>query len=107
MSEILYSETLYYEKSKNGIYLKVKVVPRASRDEVLGIVGNRVKVAVKAAPQKGEGNAAVEKVIAAFFSLKKASCSVVFGYKSTLKTVFIASNVVDVDAALKNKIRVE
>ncbi|GHT98419.1 hypothetical protein FACS1894126_3870 [Alphaproteobacteria bacterium] len=67
------TELLCYEKSKNGIYLKVKVVPKSSRNEIIGLVGDRVKVAVRAAPQNGEANKALENIIASFFFIKKSS----------------------------------
>ncbi|GHU11160.1 hypothetical protein FACS189449_02050 [Alphaproteobacteria bacterium] len=87
------TKILCYEKSKNGIYLKVKVVPKSSRNEVIGLVGDRVKVAVRAAPQNGEANKALEEVIASFFSLKKSSCTVTSGHQTSRKTVFISEDV--------------
>jgi uncharacterized protein YggU (UPF0235/DUF167 family) len=85
--------TACYEKSPHGIYLKVKVIPRASRSRVLGIAGGRVRVAVRAVPQNGAANEALEEVIAAFFQLKKSCCKVTFGHKTSLKTIFIAADV--------------
>jgi uncharacterized protein (TIGR00251 family) len=84
---------LCYEKSKNGIYLKVKVVPRASRNEILGIMADRIKVAVRAVPQKGEANEALENVIAAFLDVAKSCCTVTSGHKSSQKIVFVAADV--------------
>jgi uncharacterized protein (TIGR00251 family) len=81
--------------AKGGMYLKVKVIPKASRNEVLGVVGDRVKVTVRAVPQNGEANAALESTIAEFLGVKKTCCSVIAGYKSSMKTLFIAGDVAD------------
>jgi len=94
------SSNLCYEKSKNGIYLKIKVIPKSSRNEVLDLVGDRIRVAVKAVPQNGEANKAVEIVVADFFDVKKSECTVTAGYKTSLKTVFIS---VDIENKIINK----
>ena len=43
----------------DGITFEVLVSPRASRDRVGPVVGDRLKVAVTAPPVEGEANAAV------------------------------------------------
>src|SRR5690606_13091128 len=44
--------------------LSVKVVPRASRDEIVGWLGDRLKVKIAAPPQDGRANAALEAFLA-------------------------------------------
>ena len=44
--------------------LPVKVIPKASRDRVVGWVGHRLKVAVTASPERGKANTAVIEVLA-------------------------------------------
>jgi uncharacterized protein (TIGR00251 family) len=44
--------------------LKVKAVPGASRDEVAGYVGDRLKVRVKAPAEGGKANGAIRRVVA-------------------------------------------
>ena len=44
--------------------LELKVVPKASRDRVVGWLGDRLKVQVRAAPERGKANAAVEALLA-------------------------------------------
>lgn len=64
--------------------IQVKVIPKASRDEVAGWLGDRLKVRVSAPPERGKANAAVEKLLS---GLLGASVRVVAGATSPLKTV--------------------
>ncbi|MDR3156068.1 MAG: DUF167 domain-containing protein [Holosporaceae bacterium] len=93
-------EDLCYEKSRNGVYLKVKVVPKSSKNEVVSLIGNRVRITVNAVPQNGEANAMLERVVADFFGIKKSDCTVTAGRKASQKTVFVAADV----AAVVNKL---
>lgn len=47
-----------------GCVLPVKVVPGASRDRVVGVLGDCLKVSTSAAPEKGKANAAVARIVA-------------------------------------------
>jgi uncharacterized protein (TIGR00251 family) len=84
---------LCYEKSKNGIYLKIKVTPKSSRNAVLGLVGDRIKIAVRAAPQNGEANEAAIEVLSEFFGIKKSCCVITSGHTSSRKTAFIEADI--------------
>ena len=67
----------------------VKAIPKASRDRVVGWVGERLKVAVTAAPERGKANAAVIEVLAAALELPTSRLRIVAGESSPLKTVEI------------------
>ena len=79
--------------------LSLKVVPKASRDRVVGWVGDRLKVQVTAAPEKGKANAAVVEVLAEALDLPKSALRIVSGETSPLKTVEF-----DGDAGLLGKL---
>ena len=67
--------------------LHLKVVPKASRDRVAGWVGDRLKVQVTAAPERGKANAAVIEVLAAALGVPRGRVRIVAGETSPLKTV--------------------
>lgn len=69
--------------------LAVKVVPGASRDEIAGWLGERLKVRVAAPPEKGRANAAVADVVAAALAISPASVRVVAGTTSPRKVLEI------------------
>lgn len=64
--------------------IHVKVIPKSSRDQVAGWLGDRLKVKVSAPPERGKANAAVEKLLSEVLG---ATARVVAGATSPLKTV--------------------
>jgi len=67
--------------------LQLKVVPKASRNHIVGWVGDRLKVQVTAAPERGKANDAVVAVLAESLGLSKSQVRIVAGETSPLKTV--------------------
>jgi uncharacterized protein len=79
-----------------GARLTVRLTPRAARDQVDGFDergGETLILArVRAVPEKGKANAALEQLIAEALGLPKSTVKVVGGGKSRLKTVEIDSH---------------
>jgi uncharacterized protein len=71
------------------ILLPVKVVPKASRDKIVGELDGALKVTVAAAPEKGAANEAVCKLIAKTLGLRTAQVTVDAGHGSPRKTLRI------------------
>jgi uncharacterized protein len=77
--------------------LELKVVPKASRDRVVGWLGDRLKVQVRAAPERGKANRAVEELLS---DVLGARVRIVAGETSPLKTVDVDASEEQVRAAL-------
>ena len=58
------ADRLGIRDTENGAILFVKVVPGSSRDRVVGVLGDAVKVVTSSAPEKGRANAAVARILA-------------------------------------------
>ena len=69
--------------------LSLKVVPGSSRDEVVGWLGDSLKVKVKAPPEKGRANEAVFALLADRLGIDPSSIAVVSGHGSPAKVVAI------------------
>ncbi len=69
--------------------LKIKVVPKSSRNNIAGWVGDTLKVCVNAAPEKGKANLAAQEILAAALGLPKDKVRIVSGLTSARKLVEI------------------
>jgi uncharacterized protein (TIGR00251 family) len=67
--------------------LNLKVVPGSSRDEIVGWLGDSLKVKVKAPPEKGRANEAVVALLAERLGIDTSSIAVVSGHSSPAKVV--------------------
>lgn len=70
--------------------LKIKVVPKSSRNAVAGWMGDTLKVCVNAAPEQGKANLAVQEVLTEALDLPKDQVLIASGHTSPRKTVEIA-----------------
>ena len=75
--------------------LRVKVVPKASRDEIVGWLGDALKVSVSAPPVRGQANDAVVALLAEALGLPRARIRVVAGASTARKTVEIEDLTLD------------
>ncbi len=69
--------------------LLVKVIPRASKNELAGWSGDILRVRIAAPPVDGEANAALERFIAQVLDLPTTSVQVVAGHRSRVKTLLV------------------
>src|SRR5204863_8043434 len=76
-------------RSPPTMKLALKVVPKASRNRVVGWIGDRLKIAVSAAPERGKANDAVIETLAAQLGISPQRIRLVSGATSPLKTVEI------------------
>jgi uncharacterized protein (TIGR00251 family) len=82
--------SLRLTSSDDGVRLKLKVVPGASRDRIAGVLGDALKVAVAQPPEGGAANRAVVQLLAACLKVPARSIEIVAGHSSPRKDVRIA-----------------
>lgn len=73
-----------------GVRFRVKVVPGASRDRIVGALGDALKLAVSKPPQGGAANSAVIALLARELGIASRQVSIVRGHASPQKEVFLA-----------------
>jgi hypothetical protein len=73
---------------EGGIELSIKVVPGASRSEVAGVLGARLKVRVAAPAEGGKANRALVGLLKKWLAAKDVQ--IVSGLSSAEKTVRVA-----------------
>ncbi len=72
---------------KPSARLKVKVVPGSSRDEIVGWLGDALKIKVTAPPEKERANEAVAEMLAERLRLATNAVTVVSGQSSPSKMI--------------------
>ncbi len=80
---------LHIEQAGNDVLLAIKVVTGASRDEIRGMVGDRLKVRTSAPPEDGRANKAVCALLARALGIKKSRVTIESGFTSAEKTIRI------------------
>lgn len=70
--------------------IAVKVVPGSSRDRIAGVLGDSLKVATAAAPEKGKANAAVAAILAKALGVDKRSVTLASGPTNAHKEFLVA-----------------
>ena len=79
--------TLSIAEQPGAITFGILVAPRSSREQVGPLVGDRVRVAVHAAPVAGKANQAVCDALARALGLRRAQVSIIGGEHGKRKTV--------------------
>jgi uncharacterized protein (TIGR00251 family) len=63
----------------DGAAIAVKAVPGSSRDKVVGVLGDCLKIATTAPAEKGQANAALARTLAAALGVDDRAVSLVAG----------------------------
>ena len=79
------------QQSQPVANIKVRVQPRASKNEILDYRGDAIRVRVTAPPQGGRANEAVIALLAQALGVAKSRVSIVRGMASREKLVTIES----------------
>ena len=67
------------ERHSDGAVVAVKVVPGASRESIVGPLGERLKVTVSKPPSKGAANEAVCALLAAALGVRASEVEILRG----------------------------
>ena len=79
----------------NAVQLALKVVPGASRDRIVGVLGDALKVAVSKPPADGAANKAVIQLLAARLGLPAAAITITRGHANPRKEVVVTGLTVE------------
>jgi uncharacterized protein len=77
------------EQVAGGIRIRLKVQPRASRTEVLGVQGDMLKVRLSAPPVDGAANEALLRFLSNRLSVPRSAVRLISGQASRSKVVLI------------------
>ena len=74
----------------SGLAFRVHVQPRSSRNQVVGVHGDALKLKLTAPPVENAANAACVAFLADLLDLPKSVISIIAGHTSRRKTLLIA-----------------
>lgn len=79
----------YLQSTAEGVILRVRVQPRASRCEITDVKEEYLKVRVNAPPVEGAANRACRDYLAKQFGIAKGSVEILSGEKSREKRILL------------------
>ncbi|SKA36998.1 DUF167 family protein [Consotaella salsifontis] len=96
----------FFAVSGTGVTLRVRLTPKAASDAIDGIGTDAegkvfLKARVRAVPEKGKANAALEALLAKALNLPRSAVTVVGGQTARLKTVSLEGDPDTIGATLE------
>lgn len=88
---------MYIKEEADAVVFKVRVQPRASRNQLAGLLDDAIKIRLTAPPVDGEANKALQDYIAKLFKVAKNQVELVSGHTGRNKYVRVIN--IDGDTA--------
>lgn len=93
----------------DGVAIAVRLTPKSSRDAIEGVKTNsagaaHVAARVRAVPEKGAANTALEKLVASWLGVPAGSVAVTGGQTARLKTVTVSGDAMALGARLAERL---
>jgi uncharacterized protein (TIGR00251 family) len=78
---------LPFSKAKDGIIIEVKVDPRSSRNEIVGVMDKTIRIKLTAPPVGGAANELLIELLADKFGIRKKDVVIMKGESSRHKLI--------------------
>ena len=86
----------------NGVIFKVKVQPGASKNEIVGVQGDVLKVKINAPPMKGKASRALIDFLAEKLGIKKSEIEILGGHTSRIKKIKVLGEQAKIEKNLQH-----
>ena len=80
-----------FDQTPNGLRIRLKAVPGASRDAIAGLLADRLKVRVSAPPEGGRANKAIIDLLARALRIHERDIEIVQGATSPEKVALVSA----------------
>jgi len=87
----IYRRVTWYREDSDGVTFSVRVVPRSSRSEVVGLHDGAMRIRVAAPPVEGAANQELVKFLSKKLRVPRASITLVSGANSKNKIIHVAN----------------
>jgi len=92
---------LMITKTNTGATFRVRVQPGASKNEIMGLQQDALKVRISAPPVKGKANKALIDFLAKQLGVKKSEIEIISGHSSKIKKIKVVGEVVKIEKNLQ------
>jgi len=83
---------MFYEIKDNFVTLKIKAQPNSSKNEIVGLLDNALKIKIKAPAVEGAANKELIKFLSKSFKIAKSNISFISGQSSKIKIIKLPLN---------------
>ncbi|MDD4873013.1 MAG: DUF167 domain-containing protein [Kiritimatiellae bacterium] len=88
-------------QTKEGVIIKLRIIPRASKNEICGELGDALKIKLQAPPVEGKANKALIEFLADTLDISRNQISILSGDTGRNKRVLIAGVAIkDIEVSL-------
>ncbi|MGD8513808.1 MAG: DUF167 domain-containing protein [Deltaproteobacteria bacterium] len=81
----------WVQESPEGITFRVTVQPRGSKNEIVGLQGDALKIKLTAPPVEGAANRMCVEFLAKSLKVRKSDVKIIQGHSSRAKKVLVRS----------------
>jgi len=78
-----------FDQTPNGVRIRLKAVPGASRDAIAGLLADRLKVRVSAPPEGGRANKAIIDLLAKTLRISSRDIEIIQGATNPEKVALV------------------
>jgi uncharacterized protein (TIGR00251 family) len=78
------------EQLPEGVLVRLRIQPQASRNEIVGLHGNAVKIRISATPIDGAANDALIRFLAEQLDVPRSAVRLLSGASSRSKTIMVS-----------------
>ena len=82
---------LWVRETPDGVIFKAAIQPRGSRNEIVGLKGDALKIRLTALPVEGAANKMCTEFLAKTLNVKRSDVEIIRGQASRLKKVLVRS----------------
>ena len=79
----------YFKITGNDIIVKVKIVPGSSKNKIIGVYNDSLKITITAPPVEGKANKKCIAYLSKYFDLAKSRIDIISGQTSKNKLIKI------------------
>jgi len=91
-----------FEEKDGCIYLNIRVVPRAAKNEIHGLLGDALKIRIQSPPVEGKANAALIKFLSKHWKISRNHIEIISGDTSRNKRLKIINPTTEIRALLSS-----